>query len=307
MKNLIYKLKSEIFRYSLEAKKYKRPTYDELVKYENFTRTKNNKLFLSFGSGRSGQNWFSKLFNSHINWIGSAERFADYEAFYRFITYYKLPISKDGFFDLLKLSYKRDMALFQNSYISSPYWSVGVEEVTNELKPETIFFNIRNPIKTIESLHKKGWYKHSDRAKYIKSPVIDITNNLYRSFSRIIPNDEYLDEWVTLSRIGKITWYWCTINKLIYFDFKKIGNVKKYYIKLEDVDQNYEIYEKISEKFDLRVKMSKNKFLNVINKAPNKGSENKYFYKDWNQKEKDEFQKIVNNFFPYYDEIKTDL
>ena len=307
MTNLIYKIKSKIFSQSIEAKKYKRPTYDELIQYQDYNRTKNNKLFLSFGSGRSGQNWFSKLFNSHKNWIGSAERFADYEAFYRFITYYKIPISKTGFFNLLKLSYKRDMALFQNSYISSPYWSVGVKEVTSELKPECIFFNIRNPIKTIESLHKKGWYLHSDKNKEINSPIIDITNNLYRSFSRIIPNDEYLDEWNSLSRIGKITWYWCTINKLIYSDFKNINNIEKYHIKLEDVDQNYEIYEKISEKFDLKNKMKKNKFLDVINKAPNKGSELKYFYKDWKQKEKDEFEKIINNLFPYYEEIKTNI
>jgi len=307
MENLIYKLKSKMFGHSLEAKKYKKPTYDELIKFQNFTRTKDNKLFLSFGSGRSGQNWFSKLFNSHNNWIGSAERFADYEAFYRFITYYKLPISKDGFFDLLKLSYKRDMTLFQNSYISSPYWSVGVKEVTNELQPDCIFFNIRNPIKTVESLHKKGWYLHSDRSKDVNSPIIDITNNLYRSFSRIIPNNEYLNEWKTLSRIGKITWYWCTINKLIYSDFKNIKDIKKYYIKLEDVDQNYKMYEKLSEKFDMRTKMKKKKFLDVINKAPNKGSESKHLYKDWNQKEKNEFKIIINNLFPYYEEIKTNI
>ena len=307
MKNLIYKLKSKMFRYSLEAKKYKRPTYDELIKYQNFTRSKNNKLFLSFGSGRSGQNWFSKLFNSHKNWVGSAERFADYEAFYRYITYYKLPISKVGFFELLKLSYKRDMALFQNSFISSPYWSVGVSEVTNELKPDCIFFNLRNPIKTIESLHMRGWYVHSNENRDINSPIIDITGNLYRSFSRIIPNDEYLDDWKTLSRIGKITWYWCTINKLIYSDFKNINNIKKYNIKLEDVDQNYEVYEKISEKFELRDKMKKNKFLDVINKAPNKGSDIKYLYKDWSQNEKNEFEKIISNFFPHYEEIKTNI
>jgi len=307
MKNLLYKFKSNIFKYSLEAKKYKRPTYDELIKYQNFTRTKNNKLFLSFGSGRCGMNWFSKLFNSHKNWIGSAERFADYEAFYRFITYYKLPISKAGFFYLLKLSYKRDMALFQNSFISSPYWSVGVNEVTNKLKPDCIFFNIRNPINTIESFYGKGWYLHSDENKDINSPNIDISGSLYRSFSRIIPNDDYHNEWKSLTRIGKIAWYWCTINKFIYSDFKNINNIKKYNIKLEDVDQNYEFYEKISEKFDLKTKMKKNKFLDVINKAPNKSGNLKYFYKDWNQNEKNEFEKIIDNFFPHYEEIKTDI
>ena len=307
MKNLLYKFKSNIFKYSLEAKKYKRPTYNELIKYQNFTRTKNNKLFLSFGSGRCGMNWFSKLFNSHKNWIGSAERFADYEAFYRFITYYKLPISKVGFFDLLKLSYKRDMALFQNSFISSPYWSVGVNEVTNKLKPDCIFFNIRNPINTIESFYGKGWYLHSNENKDINSPNIEISESLYRSFSRIIPNDDYHNEWKSLTRIGKIAWYWCTINKFIYSDFKNINNIKKYNIKLEDVDQNYEFYEKISEKFDLKTKMKKNKFLDVINKAPNKSGNLKYFYKDWNQNEKNEFEKIIDNFFPHYEEIKTDI
>ncbi len=307
MKNLLYKFKSNIFKYSLEAKKYKRPTYNELIKYQNFTRTKNNKLFLSFGSGRCGMNWFSKLFNSHKNWIGSAERFADYEAFYRFITYYKLPISKVSFFDLLKLSYKRDMALFQNSFISSPYWSVGVNEVTNKLKPDCIFFNIRNPINTIESFYGKGWYLHSNENKDINSPNIEISESLYRSFSRIIPNDDYHNEWKSLTRIGKIAWYWCTINKFIYSDFKNINNIKKYNIKLEDVDQNYEFYEKISEKFDLKTKMKKNKFLDVINKAPNKSGNLKYFYKDWNQNEKNEFEKIIDNFFPHYEEIKTDI
>ena len=97
MKNLIYKFKSKMFSHSLEAKKYRRPTYDELIKYQNFNRSKNNKLFLSFGSGRSGQNWFSKLFNSHKNWVGSAERFADFEAFYRYITYYYLSINSSFF------------------------------------------------------------------------------------------------------------------------------------------------------------------------------------------------------------------
>ena len=53
--------------------------------------------------------------------------------------------------------------------------------------------------------------------------------------------------------------------------------------------------------------MKKNKFLDVINKAPNKSGNLKYFYKDWNQNEKNEFEKIIDNFFPHYEEIKTDI
>lgn len=307
MNYLIYKIKNKLFSYSTEAKKYKRPSYNELILYKNFKITEKNHLALSFGAGRSGQNWFSKIFNSHDNWVGSAERFADYEAFYRYISYYNLPVHRESFFELIELSIKRDMALYQNSFIASPYFSFGVQELTNRLSPNFIFFNIRDPIKAVESFHRKGWYLNYDKKSNIKSPHINIFQNQYRSFSRIIPNDDYLDEWLNLSRIGKIIWFWCTINKSIYDSFRKIVNIEKYYVKLEDINQNYHIYENICEKFYFKNKMSKKKFFNTINKAPNKGKENKYLYRNWSNQEKNEFEKILNDFFTEYSEIKTNL
>ena len=307
MNNLIYKLKNKIFKISKEASKLKKPSFEELKKFQNFKKNDDNKLAFSFGAGRSGQNWFSKIFNSHPNWVGSCERFADYEAFYRYVCYYNLPIFKDEFFKLIELSSNRDMAKHQNSIIASPYLSFGVKELTEKLKPNYIFFNIRNPIMTVESLYKKGWYSNFDNIKNIKSPLIDISNNLYRSFSRILPNSEYLKEWSLLTRIGKITWFWCIINKSIKDDFKKIENTEKFYVKLEDIHQNYDLYEKMSKKFNFKSKMTRNKFYEVINKAPNKGNDKKYLYKEWSDLEKKEFEKIINEKCPYYDDIKTDI
>ena len=307
MNNLIYIFKNILFRASKEGAKLKRPTYQDLIRYENFQRNENNKLALSFAAGRSGQNWFSKIFNSHSNWIGSCERFADFEAFYRYVSYYNLPIYKEGFFKLIELSSKRDMSLYQNSFISSPYLSFGVEELIKQLKPNYIFFNLRNPIQTVESLHKKGWYINFDNQNKIKSPLVDFSQSQYRSFSRIVPKGEYLDKWSSLSRIGKITWFWSSINKAIFDDFNKIKDIDKFYIKLEDVHQNYINYEKLADIFNFQNRMTKNRFYGVINKAPNKGSNEKYFYKDWNNLEKKEFDIIVNEIFPYYDKIKTSL
>ena len=53
--------------------------------------------------------------------------------------------------------------------------------------------------------------------------------------------------------------------------------------------------------------MSEKKFLNVINKASNKGLSDKYLYKVWNNIEKKEFEDIINEIFPHYDEIKTNI
>ena len=307
MNNFFYKIKNRLFDFSSEAKKLKRPTYNELIKYQNFHRKDNNVLALSFGAGRSGQNWFSKIFNSHPNWVGTCERFADYEAFYRYICYYNLPISKNGFINLIELSSKRDMAKYQNSFISSPYLSFGIEELTNRLKPNSIFFNIRNPIKTVESLYNKGWYQNFNSQKEINSPLIDITDSQYRSFSRIIPKGEYLKEWLSLSRIGKITWFWSTVNKTIYDNFNNIQNIDKYYVKLEDVNQNYAVYEKLSKRFNFKNKMTESKFYEVLNKTPNNDTNLNHVYKNWNNVEKKEFENIINSTFPYFDNISTNI
>ena len=307
MDNFIYKIKNKLFSFSKEAKKLSRPSYEELIKYQNFKKEDNNNLAISFGSGRSGQNWFSKIFNSHSNWVGTCERFAEYEAFYRYVCYYNLPVYKEGFINLIELSSKRDMAKYKNSFISSPYFSFGVEELTNKLKPNYIFFNIRNPIQSVESLYKKGWYSNFENIKKIKSPLIDISDSQYRSFSRVVPNNEFLEEWLTLSRIGKITWFWSTANKAIYDNFNNIKNVKKFFVKLEDINQNYNFYEKLSKNFMFENTMSKNQFYNVINKSSNNDTNVKYVYKDWNDLEKKEFEKVINNVFPFYDKIQTNI
>ena len=73
------------------------------------------------------------------------------------------------------------------------------------------------------------------------------------------------------------------------------------------MNQNYDNYLKLSDNFKFKNLMKKREFYNVINKAENKEFHHKYEYKNWNDKEKKEFEKIINNLFPYYDEIKTNI
>ena len=305
MNTYIYKIKNKLFRFSKEASKIKRPSYEELLVHKHFSRGINNKFVLSFGAGRCGQNWFAKIFNSHPNWIGTSERFADFESFYRFVSFNKLEIDTQSFFYLLELAYKRDLEKYNNTFIASPYFAFGVEELSNKLNPDYLFFNIRNPIESVESFYRKGWYLNFNDLSNKKIPSIDISNNLNRSFSRIIPNDEFYDEWHKLTRIGKITWFWAITYKSIFDDFNKITNIDKFFFKLEDVNQNYNFYEKLSIKFNFENKMSKSKFYDVINKAPNRGPSDKYKYKDWNNLEKKEFENIITRIFPNYNNINT--
>ncbi len=309
MNTFVYKIKNKLFRFSKEAKKIIRPSYEELLKYKTYTKGVNNKFILSFGSGRCGQNWFAKIFNSHPNWIGTCERFSNFEAFYRYISFYNLNIDKENFFKLLQLACNRDLAKHQNTLIASPYFAFGVEDLCQKLDPDYLIFNLRNPIKSVESFFIKGWYLDFEMKlnKNKKSPLINVSDNLTRAFSRIVPSEEFYDEWLTLSRVGKITWFWATTNRFIFDSLKKIENIDKFFLKLEDIDQNYSFYENISNKFSFENKMSKKEFYNVINKAPNKGLLNKYEYNSWTDKEKKEYHRMIEKIFPYYDDIKTNI
>ena len=100
------------------------------------------------------------------------------------------------------------------------------------------------------------------------------------------------------------------LHQIKHSSFLKFGvstYLPEFYIKLEDVDQNYEIYEKLFNKFNFKNKMTKKQFYGVINKAPNKGPNDKYNYKDWNNLEKKEFENIIKRIFPHYDNIKTNI
>ena len=103
------------------------------------------------------------------------------------------------------------MSDYQNSLIASPYISFGLTELLEKLNVDYVFFNIRNPINTVEDFFTKGWYQNSEYLD-LDSPLIDFTESQYHSFSRIIPQDNFKDEWKNLTRIGKISWFWSIIN-----------------------------------------------------------------------------------------------
>jgi len=97
------------------------------------------------------------------------------------------------------------------------------------------------------------------------------------------------------------------MNRAIYDDFYKIQNIDKFYVKLEDVNQNYDVYKKLSRKFNFENLMSESQFYNVLNQTPNNDPNLNYVYKNWSKIEKKEFDNIINNNFPHYDKINTNI
>lgn len=267
----------------------------------------NKQLILSFAAGRSGQRWTNKIFTSHQNCNGACERFPDFEAYYRFVTWNKLPIDLSGFYDLLEKASDYDWQNADISIHSSPYFAFGIEELTKKLKPDYLFFHLRKPEDVINSNYLKGWYAgdflHLEKDKVLGIQPLNLTY-LHRNLGRIYPKDDFWDEWTQLTQIGKISWYYTTLNTYLYEKFKKLTNTKQWFFKLSDIDQNYDYYRFLAQKFELSPLLSKKEYLLLKGKMKNKGAKRRNI-SDWTSQEKKEYERFVDPFMDIYNEIKT--
>ena len=101
--------------------------------------------------------------------------------------------------------------------------------------------------------------------------------------------------------------YSTIINILAQKNLVSETNIDKFFVKLEDVNQNYNAYEKLSQKFNFENKLTESEFYKVLNKAPNNDTKLSHVYKNWNNVEKKEFENIINSTFPHYDKISTNI
>lgn len=261
----------------------------------------NHKLIFCFNPGRSGTRWLSNVFNAHENWVGTCERFGQYESFVRYCAWHNLNIDLEGAFKLFEQAIYKDFKKKQNSMIVSPFFNFIIPKMVKRYKPNYVFFVYRNPIDTVCSLHAKGLYSgktfSSDnslkKATITVSPALEI-RSLSDTFAYILPKGRHstLREWESLTRIGKCTWFWVVQMKALqkaYFDIK---NTRKKVYRLEEMDQNYPFYEKLVKEHNLRPKMSKKEFLS-LKKLTHPENEKIHSYKNWSDKERKEFKKII--------------
>jgi hypothetical protein len=276
--------------------------YQSLMKARPPKSRDNHKLIFCFNPGRSGTRWFSNIFNAHENWIGTCERFGQYESFVRYCTWYNLNVDLEGTFKLLEQGIYRDFDKHQNSMIVSPFFNFIIPKMIRRYRPDYVFFVYRNPIDTVCSFHERGFYREKvfSLDDTLNRATITIVNtpdirSLSHTFSRILPHKKpSFQEWNKLTRIGKCTWFWVTQMKAMqeaYFKIKK-ESVKKRVYTLEEMNQNYSFYERLVKEFNLKPKLSKKDFLS-LKKITHPEKENIHSYSNWSNKERKEFHEII--------------
>ena len=280
---------------------------EQLNTIKEKNKAQDSKKILSFASGRSGQRWMTSIFGSHINSSAVCEPMHEFEAFFRYVTWNKINIDLEPFYIELEKKIEKDLTKSNYSLLASPYFAFGIEELHERINPNYIFYHIRNPKEVINSLYVKGWY--------IENPIRKNSNcihgiqphwstSIHHSLGRIIPKNDEIDEWNKLTRIGKITWYYKTINKHIIHFLENIPDENKWIFKLSEIDQNYDYYIKLAKSFKLSPLLSRKEFMtlkgNQINRAKHKRN-----FDDWSNVEKKDFNFQIEDLLEYYEKINS--
>lgn len=230
------------------------------------------RLILCTLSARSGTRWLGDIFNAHKNATGITERYFEAECFYRYIKYNKLPIDTAGTITLIKYGIVQDWKRADISLVISPFFSHGISELNEALKPEKFIFGINDPKFTVQSIYNKGFFEHH----YVRNrldlalgfqPAFEQKWYWLYLFGRLVPNGDFYREWEKLTRIGKIAWWGNMVNKDIWEQMQHLPKEKVFVFILKQADQNYEYYKNIAKDFGLAPLLSEKEFLAIKGKT----------------------------------------
>lgn len=296
------KLRSVIFK-SEDLRHYRLDSNIDIIYDKEIQKGK--KLILGTFVARSGTRWLCDIFSSHDNVTGSVERFMEAETFFRYVNYHSLPIDLSGVYALLKQGIIDDWKNNDLSVVFSPFFSHGLQQLAENLKPKQFILAITEPKFVVQSLYNKGFFKenyfYNNKDKVIGfQPHVGTKSSHF--FGRVIPSGIDYEYWSHLSRIGKISW-WC--NKIIsdiYMQITKIDKSKVFIFDLAVADQNYKYYCNLAKQFNLLPKMSEQDFLSLKEKTVKKSDNLPH---QWSTKENEEFENETISWHEIYKKMKT--
>jgi hypothetical protein len=263
------------------------------------------KLVLCTLCARSGTRWLGDVFNEHKNATGVTERYFEAESLYRYIKYNKLPIDTSGITKLIKYGIVQDWKKGNVSIVISPFFSHGILELNEVLRPEKIIFGINDPKFTTQSIYNKGFFEqkyvreHTDLALGFQ-PGFDQEWCWLYLFARLVPNGESYSEWEKLTRIGKIAWWGSMVNRDIWKQMEALPKEKTFVFILKHADQNYEYYKNIAREFGLAPLLSEKKFLAVKGKTVTVKHNKSH---EWSSQEQKEFEQYSKEWQVLYEQL----
>ena len=289
----------------VRAPEQKTPGFTTTEEHFREFQSQGKRLILGTLAARSGTRWLCDIVNNHDRAYAVTERDTTVEAFWRYVKYNELPIDTDGIVKLLKQRIAGDWLEHDTTFVFSPYFSHGFQELCRALSPDKIVFAIARPEFVVQSIHNKGVFegdyshRNTDLALGYQPEFADQWSHF---FGRIVPRGEFYQTWEGLTRIGKIAWWVNRVNMDIYTQLQEIPKEQVILFDLTQADQNYEYYLNLARVLNLSPLLAEERFLS-LKKLTVKESDN--VKHTWSEAERTEFDYHIEEWQRVYDVLAS--
>ena len=243
------------------------------------------------GTGRCGTQFLYKLLKKEPQIASHHERHPLSDTFERYCQWNELPVDQAGFLAIKQQGIEKDLANCQLSFEASAYLSLSLPALHERFNAKFIFL-IRSPHKVVNSYMQKGWYAEPEyRDELLKASGIQPgQEELHHSFSRITPRNAEAHAWNDMTRIGKLAWFWKTVNQRILDQLQLLPSGQVRTIRIEDF--NFENYLETADFMGFKPEVSAEIFEKLTASRPNRLFPSQQL-SDWTAKEREEFEEQV--------------
>lgn len=266
----------------------------------------NKILFVQNQIGRGGGKWLMDILNTIETVTAYGERNPHQEAYYRYCCSHENENYNTEFLDLVKSEIISDWEKSDVSYISSPYFSHGINYLYNELVPKKIVILLPSAKKVMTSLKNKGWYEKNIDVNINNFSDLpkEFNGNENHFYGRMINLNIKDEEFRNASQAGKIAIFMSQTLKKIYQQISEFENNKVLIFRLDEADQNYIYCKNFIKKLDLDLLISEKKFLKLKTRTSGK-FENKSL--DLSIKEKHDYDLHIEEYEFYEKKILNEF
>jgi hypothetical protein len=256
-----------------------------------------SQVGFALGTGRCGTKFLAKVVDLEPQVAACHERNPLNETFHRYCKWYGLPVDHEGFLQTKADEITADLTYNQFSFESSAFLALSIQELYERFDARFILL-VRSPEKVVNSYLQKGWYeKPIVRADPNLPPSYQESRLFHHFLGRIIPSGDAFLAWNQLSRVGKLAWYWNTLNTRVLEQFQQIPTTHWRVVRLEDM--SYAKYDELAQFLGFKSAVTPAAYATLTQKRPNAFS-NVPQVTDWSKLEQQEFEAEVVTMADYF-------
>jgi hypothetical protein len=245
------------------------------------------RVGFAVGTGRCGTQFLARVLQRERTVASSHERCPLNETFHRYCVWNQLPVDSAGFLAQKRREIDADLAKASFSFEASPHLSFSIAALQDAFAPKFVLL-VRSPNQVVPSYEAKGVFSSQIvRADHQLAIGYQDSDHFHHFLGRIVPRGDEFAEWCRLSQVGKLAWWWRTVNLAVLEAFHR--HVPQSHFRVQKLERfDYAEYRELGEFLGLQLSIREKDFSRLAKARPNRIKDQRPA-SEWSQQERKEF------------------